>query len=1133
MRKSLRESFVLFLFLQLFIGASVAQTIAIRVPYQMSFEESDSVELQQWVLNPGTKASQCAEQWVVGDACASDGKRALYISLDGGVTDHFGVHKNTQYVYRKMILPKGSYNLTFDWRCMGGEHTAFYAGVGAFSALDSYLRANNKSAVVNDYVVSASGKPAGYDDGRFYGTSTWKNTTFTFNSNGTRELCLYFAWTNANTDSMIVTPISACIDNIQITPVSCAQPTSLTASATCDSLVLQWEGYSEKYDVEYRRRGSKQWRVYTNIYQSDTSEKNTLILEGLQEGAYDFRVRGVCNDTVYSAYKYLNSFVVFCPENHCINYVNLYDSTNVICTYGIYGGPGSADMAYLANPEVGVIDYGPNSIDSRHTVIWEPDMWDERTGNQLPLIPDGEYASVRVGNWKNGGEAESVEYLYTVDAETAAILLVRYAVVLEDPGHGGNAEPQFKLEILDENGIMIDPTCGVADFTFSQGIESGWQTSNWKGKLIAWKPWTTIGLNLEAYDGETLIIRLTSLDCGLGGHFAYAYFTLGCAAARIYGTSCGNEAQMSIAAPDGFEYAWYNKYDSIVATTQQLSVTPDDTTTYRCHLSYKEEASCGFDLYSAAYPRFPIADLEYTYAPKDCRNVVRFTNKSHIFTMFNNVPEHHYDDPCDAYEWTFSGENLAVPIQSADEHPVVVFPNEGGTYTVTLFASIAEGVCVKDTTMTFTIPAIGDTDERRDTTICEGSYFTFDKYVIAEAGEFVATQKSVAGCDSTVTMHVTVLPQHSIHLGDTTVCAEDPLCIDGECYKLHESGKWVRFYINQYGCDSTVQMNVTMMDSILPTVDVQDVGDEVHSGAIVIGGTGYDYYTLNGEKNAPLTGLDGGIYEMSFFNDFGCSRDTTFLLNFSCLKVQFDSLSFACADDDMWVLPFVVDSGIVYTYSLLYDSVAHAQGFVDIVDAPMPTDAFQIAIADGAQPGIYHAQLVLHDVLCEAMVVDLTLPLHFSRDLIFQRWDDVLSVKNAQHNGGFEFVAFQWYKNGEAIAGATKSYYTETGGLDVEAAYTCKVTLPEGYSLITCDFVPKAYAAGVSVQPTQAQSGSAVHIIAPQGGEVTCYSATGLFVSSATLAAGTNTFAVPAMQGVYVLQVTTTEGVETFRITVE
>ncbi len=1096
------------------------QSAPISIPYEMSFEESDSVELANWVINPGVNASACKEQWVVGGATATDGRRALYISADNGDTDHFTAATNVQYAYRDVVLPAGSYCLTFDWRCMGSPNSSLYVCTAPKSQVNT-LQADILTSSINERVLSwaKSFNPTA-EGGRFVGSSQWRNYSSRFSSNGKTEIRIVFAWSNSNKDTTFAMPIAACIDNIQITPANCAQPTSLEATATCDTVILTWEGLSEKYEVEYRRTGTEKWHIQTNIYQSE-SQYNTLILEGMDEGVYDFRVRGVCNDTLYSAYRYLNSFVLFCPDNHCLNYADL-ENPNITCYYGTYQNP------YMA---VGVIDHGANSKDSRHTVNKDLSAYDPRTNNQLPLVPEGEFISIRLGNWNINQQAEAIEFDYVVDAETAAILLLRYAVVLEDPGHA-TSEPQFRLEILDEYGSLIDPTCGVADFTYSQGVAAGWKRTN----DVAWKPWTTIGLNLEEYDGQMLKIRLTSMDCGLGAHYGYAYFTIGCADARIYGTSCGNEAQMSIEAPDGFDYEWYNKYDSLVATTQQLSVNPDDTTTYRCHLSYKEEKTCGFDLYSSASPRFPIADFAYKYAPADCRNIVRFTNKSHIFTMFDSVPEHHYDQECDAYEWVFSGDNLSSSIQSTDKNPIVTFPSEGGTYTATLFSSIAEGACVEDTTFTITIPAIYDTDEAKDTTICEGSYFSWDKYVIAEAGEFVAENKSMAGCDSTVTMHVTLAPQSSTYLGDTTVCAEIPLCEGDDCYKLRESGLWVRFFTNQYGCDSTITMQVTMQDSILPTIVVNDVTDEVASGSIHLGGTGYDYYLLDGEKNAPLDKLNGGIYNLEFFNDFGCSIDTTIVMNFSCLQVQLEEPLFACTDDDKWLVPFVVDSGVPTTYSLAFDTEALAQGFQNVDSLKMPTEYFEIPISPTAVPGIYHVQLILHDVLCEDVVVDLTLPLHYSQDVIFQRWDDVLSIRNVNPQNGDtivgEFIAFQWMKNGEVIEGATQSYYVAGDGLDTEATYTCVFTLQDSIQLTTCGFTPEPYIKGVTVQPTQAHTQQTLQIISPTAGAVACYSSTGLLISSGDIEAGTNSFEAPAMQGVYILRVAVEGEVETFRITV-
>ncbi|MCQ2331558.1 MAG: hypothetical protein MJZ55_06165, partial [Paludibacteraceae bacterium] len=377
------------------------------------------------------------------------------------------------------------------------------------------------------------------------------------------------------------------------------------------------------------------------------------------------------------------------------------------------------------------------------------DIFDPRTCNQLPTIPDGELASVRLGNWNSGTQGEVIEFLYTADVENAAILLLKYAIVMEDPDHGESGNPRFGLEILDEDGTLISPTCGACDFVADvkrQG--SGWHVC---GKApgasspVSWKEWTTIGLNLQEVGvktGDVLRIRLTTKDCAWGAHFGYAYFTLGCAAAKVYGTSCGSEAKLSVSAPNGFNYKWYNKYDEFVTDNQQLSVEPSDTTTYRCHLSYKENEECGFDLYSSVRPRFPIAEYVYKYEPSDCQNKVRFANKSHIMTMFDGHIEHHYDEPCDEYEWNFGNGQV-----SADKNPVCVFPNEGGYFNVTLYSSISEGVCVDDTTIRIFVPAIGDTVITIDTTICEGSYIVFGKYYAAKDSTYRMEYKSVAGCD--------------------------------------------------------------------------------------------------------------------------------------------------------------------------------------------------------------------------------------------------------------------------------------------------------------------------------------------------------------------------------------------------
>lgn len=1017
----------------------------ISVPYSMGFEPEDAVEMSDWVLNPGANASSCTDQWCVGNAVKSDGKQSLYISSDGGASAVFGIAQNVQYAYRDFVLPKGVYEVSFDWACLGTNEAVLYAGVAP--AANISLQANDKSAVVPNGVLSWCKTL-----GKMNGTTLWKNASMSLSSNGTSTYRLFFAWSSSNKDTTLAIPMGACIDNIQICSANCAKPTKIEVDATCDTLWIAWKGTSEKYSLEYRRRGKK-WSVPTIYY------TESCVITGVEEGLYDFRVRGICNGVDTSSYTYLSSVPLFCPENHCLNYVALDDSVNVVCSYGTFGNPEANE---------GVQDFGAENKYSRHTVNWEPDVYDPRTCNQLPTIPDGELASVRLGNWNNGAEGEAISYTYVADIENAAIMLLKYAIVLEDPGHGEKDNPQFSLEILDEDGDLLSPTCGAANFSADANRQGdGWHVCSsapGSSSAISWKEWTTIGLNLAELGvktGDVLTIKLTTKDCNWSAHYGYAYFTLGCAAAKIYGTSCGNDAQLSVAAPEGFLYEWYNKYDSLVATTRDLSVDPSDTTTYRCRLIFAENSECEFNLYTSIYPRFPVAEFDYSYEPTNCQNRVVFKNKSHILTVFDGDTVHRYDEKCEDFEWRFgTGE------ESGAKDPVHIFPNEGGTFPVSLFSSISDGSCIGDTTVYITIPAIGDYVQVIDSTICQGDYVVFGKYYAAEERLYYDSLKTIAGCDSVIILDLKVNPVSKTILPDTTVCAEEPLCIDGECYKHKTSGEFVRFLKNQYGCDSTVWIHVNMLDSILPTVELQSPTDDGELGSVSVSGTGYDYYYFNGVKydasNTYHGDLEGGIMEFQFFNDFGCSVEIIDTMNCECVAISLLDILPVCVGANQFDLSYVVDSGFPTTYSLLFDSVARSCGFVDITKMAIDrtVNELYISIPQTVIPGKYQAQLIFHNLLkkCQDPVFDLALTVNFSADLIFQRWNDVLSVvATPEYNYGFRFDDFQWVKNGEKIAGANLSYYYEAGGLDPSAEYQVEVLLPNGVRLTTCPFVPVPY----------------------------------------------------------------------------
>ena len=78
-----------------------------------------------------------------------------------------------------------------------------------------------------------------------------------------------------------------------------------------------------------------------------------------------------------------------------------------------------------------------------HTIITQPGM-DPYSGYQLPIIPQGETAVVKMGNDQGGIGSRAIEYTFTVDA-AYPILYVKYAVVFK---HSGLFHHQGPLLVL-------------------------------------------------------------------------------------------------------------------------------------------------------------------------------------------------------------------------------------------------------------------------------------------------------------------------------------------------------------------------------------------------------------------------------------------------------------------------------------------------------------------------------------------------------------------------------------------------------------------------------------------------------------------------------------------------------------
>jgi len=1121
----------------------------ITVPYQMGFEDSEMTEFANWQINTGANAASCQDQWYRGSAIHGSGMKSLYITVDTGATAKFGTKPNIQYAYRDLQLPSGTYDITFDWLCVGSKSAALHVGyltannAGTLTALNANALSGTLPTAVSSAVRSNTANLRGED--------TWQNASFSFKSTG-KKIRLFFAWASNNKDT-VSNQIGACIDNIQITSANCAKPANLKIEIpNCDSVKFSWTGMSAEYEVAYRLSTADRWHnVYDVVGQS-------VMMSNLSEGAYDFRVRGICSPDT-SAWSYLTNQVVYCPEMHCVNFTDLHAS-NVVCTYGEtdydYGsGYYSGSQSYTvykdsAYSHIGVIDFGSDSKQSRHTINWDKTAMDPRTGNDLPLIPKGGYASVRLGNWEYGNGAESVSYTYVMD-DSKSVVLMQYAIVLEDPGHDPEDQPRFLLEVLDQNGQLLDATCGVREF-YAQGAVNGWRSYNPTGSSydkVVYKPWTTVGLNLQELNvqsGDQITIRLTTYDCFQGGHYGYAYFTLDCASATIEANSCAKDttAKMTLTAPEGFSYQWYDKHGQPLAGQTTRIYEPQDTATYRCRLTSTEVATCYFDLYSQCIPRLPFPTFKVNYVPEDCKNRVELTNNSFVRIFQRSGMIDLVDEKCDEYLWETWGDNMKTPQTSDRENPVFTYPSKGGKYFVKLTAFL-NGGCEEDTTVEIMIPEIQSYYQEFDTVLCEGGFIMWGDSVIYQSGVYPLYAKTFAGCDSTRIMTVTVHPTHSLQLDTVTICAEERYCIGGDCYRGSANGMFKRYLQNQYGCDSTLMQYVIVLDSILPTliIDSIDLVAERYKGNIKVDGKGFSHYKMSYYDNKGQLhdsvyqigthhkDLGINLYFFEYYNEHDCVKFDTVNMGGNCLDISLESQNLCNGGKPVIEYPFNVLDGTLTKVAVEFSFEAKNAGWEDVPMHALTSSPVVIVPQAGIEPGEYNATLVFEDKVCGNHSYPITVTVHYPSSVLFYRWDDVISLKNATAAGNYtnyNFVEYQWYKDGAAIEGATQSYYNPANGLQMDGEYELKMRRQSDNQWVsTCPFVPNkstavdAAIAEVTVAPISLFVGQEISINTSVNGRVRIISATGQVVADRVVEKGTAMIKAPKTAGMYIVQVTT------------
>lgn len=828
----------LFLHIALFFSLFAwSQNPATGTPYSCSFEEGE--DLSAWTFNYNT--STATDQWMVGTITHSEGQRSLYISSDGK-NPVYGNKPNVVVSYFRYKFPtstgRQTYDLSFDWRGIGDttnsclyvlalpEQVLFNAANNNPLYLDRIVSTTSGMISQNNVVNTTSCLQLGNAAAptRFLcGGEQWQNTSATYgiqvsSSNSQQVFAIVFVWVNNNTDETVIRS-GICIDNIQIGDATFKKPENVQAEAVCEDSVMlvSWESGLTEFEVQYRQVGTSTWRRADGLTDGVDGFTRTngiycsYRLQRIKEGAYDIRVCGKSGDIV-TIYTYKNQYLVYCPENHCVDYLD-FTNPNVECTYGYHPlMSGHTNETPYSYP--GWIDFGPDSEESRHTIHTDPTETDPRTDDALLTVPKGALASVRLGNWEDGGEAESITYNIKVDSANQGVLIVKYAVVLENPnGHKHEEEPSFLLEVLDENGELIDASCGRAEFSYSDGIAAGWNIT--KDEKAAWKDWTTIGVNLMPYNNQVIKVRFTTFDCSLSGHYGYAYFTVDCATAHLETENCGNDAKIECFAPPGFTYTWYkgNPEDEIIVSTEQQLVVDPGRQEYTCRVSFIDDPECYFDVSTVSAPRFPVPS--YTWEPvfEECSSKIRIKNTSHVMNKYDG-DENHTQEPTNDCHWYFRTLSNNVVTESYNWNPVFRCPNQGDSVEVTYTTYIgADNVCDSTRVDTIVMPSILPGHTSFTMTTCPESPVYFGGQWFNTDTVYVGTFPNFAGCDSTSTLHLKVWPEIKDTYRHDSICSDGNVIINGIRYNRPMDNELIMLK-SVHGCDSALYMTLTVNERL-------------------------------------------------------------------------------------------------------------------------------------------------------------------------------------------------------------------------------------------------------------------------------------------------------------------------------
>jgi hypothetical protein len=311
-----------------------------------------------------------------------------------------------------------------------------------------------------------------------------------------------------------------------------------------------------------------------------------------------------------------------------------------------------------------------------------------------------------------------------------------------------------------------------------------------------------------------------------------------------------------------------NGCDSTI--TLNLTISTDEATT-------EDVTACGSYTWSANGQTYTANGtyVETLTNINGCDSVVTLN-----LTISTTAATTQNESACDSYTWSANGQTYT----SSGTYVETVTSSTGCDSTVTL-------------NLTINIPTTGS----ESATSCDTYTWGANGQTYTSSGTYTATLLNAAGCDSVITLNLTI---NNSEIGATetvSACNSYLWTVNGQTYT--SSGTYTSTLTNVNGCDSLVTLDLT--------VGVTNSGSESI--------TSCDSYTWAANGN---TYTNSGSYSANLTNQEGC--DSTAILNLTITNSSSSSVNATECESFTWAV-----DGNTYNSSGTYTAVLQNQAGCD------------------------------------------------------------------------------------------------------------------------------------------------------------------------------------------------------------